>query len=99
MRGFAEFANAARVEPGARSFKARYIVTPLSGDPRHHFEAIYCARGQAENLIKQQRGQLDSDRTSCQSLIANQFRVVLYSVAYWLMLALRDVVPRHIPLV
>ena len=33
-----------------------------------------------------------------QSPIANQFRLVLHTAAYWLMLALRDAVPRRMPL-
>ena len=82
----------------ARGFDARYIVTSLGGDARHLYEDIYCARGQAENLIKLHKGQLASDRTSCQSPIANQFRLVLHTAAYWLMLALRDAVPRRMPL-
>ena len=63
MRGFAAFAYAARswgrqrrvvarLEATARGFDARYIVTSLGGDARHLYEEIYCARGQAENLIK-----------------------------------------------
>ncbi len=81
-----------------RGFDARYIVTSLGGEPRHLYEAVYCARGQAENLIKQHKVQLASDRTSCQSPLANQFRLVLHTAAYWLMLALRDAVPRRMPL-
>ncbi len=90
-----------RAEAGAdrmRGFAARYIVTSLGGEPRHLYEGIYCARGQAENLIKLHKGQLASDRTSCQSPLANQFRLVLHTAAYWLMLALRDAVPRRMPL-
>ena len=30
----------------------RYCVTSLKGDPEHLYETVYCARGQAENLIK-----------------------------------------------
>ena len=108
-RGFAAFAYAARswgrerwvvarLEATARGFDARYIVTSLGGDARHLCEAVYCARGQAENLIKLHKGQLASNRTSCQSPIANQFRLVLHTAAYWLMLALRDAVPRRMPL-
>ena len=113
MRGFAAFAYAARswgrqrrvvarLEASARGFDARYIVTSLGGDARHPYEDIYCediycARGQAENLIKLHKGQLASDRTSCQSPIANQFRLVLHTAAYWLMLALRDAVPCAMP--
>ncbi len=76
----------------------RYIVTSLKGEPRHLYERTYCARGQAENLIKQHKAQLASDRTSCQSPLANQFRLILHTAAYWLMLALRDAVPRRMPL-
>ena len=65
---------------------------------RSALQDIYCARGQAENLIKLHKGQLASDRTSCQSPLANQFRLVLHTAAYWLMLALRDAVPRRMPL-
>ena len=79
-------------------YRLRYIVTSLGGEPRHLYEAVYCARGQAENLIKLHKGQLASDRTSCQSPLANQFRLVLHTAAYWLMLALRDAVPRRMPL-
>ena len=51
-----------------------------------------------ENLIKLHKGQLASDRTSCQNPIANQFRLILHTAAYWLLLALRDAVPRRMPL-
>ncbi|TIP78162.1 MAG: IS1380 family transposase, partial [Mesorhizobium sp.] len=56
------------------------------------YDVIYCARGQAENLIKMHKSQLASDRTSCRSLIANQVRLVLHTAAYWLMLT-REAVP------
>ena len=59
---------------------------------------MYCAPGRAENLIKQNKAQLASDRTSCQSPTANQFRLVLHTAAYWLMLAFRDAVPRKMDL-
>ena len=74
------------------------IVTSLSGEARRLYEDIYCARGQAENLIKMHKGQLASDRTSCQSPLANQLRLVLHTAAYWLMLTLRDAIPRTAPL-
>ena len=88
----------ARLEATARGFDARYIVTSLTGEVRHLYEDVYCARGQAENLIKLHKGQLASDRTSCQSPLANQLRLVLHTGAYWLMLALRDAIPRAAPL-
>ncbi len=51
-----------------------------------------------ENLIKLHKGQLASHRTSCQSPIANRFRLILHTAAYWLLLALRDAVPCRMPL-
>ena len=109
MRSFAAFPYAARswgrerrviarLEASTRGFDARYVVTSLAGEPRHLYEDIYCARGQTENLIKMHKGQLASDRTSCQSPLANQLRLVLHTAAYWLMLALRDAIPRTAPL-
>ena len=52
------------------------------------------ARGQAENLIKLHKTQLASDRTSCRSALANQVRLVLHTAAYWLMLTVRDAIPK-----
>ena len=109
MRTFAAFAYAAhswnrkrrviaRLEETTRGSDTRYIVTSLSGEARHLYENVYCARGQAENLIKLHKGQLASDRTSCQSPLANQLRLVLHTGAYWLMLALRDAIPGAAPL-
>ena len=83
----------ARLEATARGFDARYVVTSLKGSARHLYENVYCVRGQAENLIKMHKAQLASDRTSCQSPVANQVRLVLHTAAYWLMLTLRDAVP------
>ncbi|MFA6022351.1 MAG: transposase, partial [Rhodospirillales bacterium] len=70
-----------------------YVVTSLKGSARRLYENVYCVRGQAENLIKLHKAQLASDRTSCQSPVANQVRLVLHTAAYWLMLTLRDAVP------
>ncbi len=37
-------------------------------------------------------------RTSCRSPLANQVRLVLHTGAYWLMLRLRDAIPKPQPL-
>ena len=58
------------------------------------YDSLYCARGQAENLIKLHKTQLASDRTSCRSAHANQVRLVLHTAAYWLMLTVRDAIPK-----
>jgi hypothetical protein len=64
----------------------------------HLYEKVYCARGQAENLIKLHKAQLASDRTSCHSATANQVRLVLHTAAYWIMHALRSRLPATSPL-
>ena len=61
--------------------------------PRIIYATLYCARGQAENLIKQHKAQIASDRTSCRSPLANQMRLILHTAAYWLLLDLRDCEP------
>jgi hypothetical protein len=88
----------ARIEATTQGLDIRYVVTSLAGEAQHLYEAVYCARGQAENLIKLHKAQLASDRTSCQSAIANQIRLVLHTAAYWLMLTVRDAVPKTNPL-
>ncbi|WP_254065667.1 transposase [Acidisoma sp. L85] len=54
------------------------------------YDTLYCARGQAENLIKMHKGQLAPDRTSYRSPMANQMRLILHTAAYWQLLTLRD---------
>ncbi len=54
-----------------------------------------CARGQAENLIKAHKLHLASDRTSCSKATANQFRLLIHTAAYWLILSLRRLAPRN----
>jgi hypothetical protein len=67
-------------------------------DAAHLYETIYCARGQAENLIKQHKTQPASDRTSCRSPLANQMRLIPHTGAYWLLLDLRAAIPTWDPL-
>lgn len=67
----------------------RFIVTNLRGSPKRIYEAIYCARGDVENRIKELKGGLQIDRTSCTSFKANQLRVLMAAAAYVLMQELR----------
>ena len=85
----------ARLEATAQGFDARYIVTTIAGSARHPYETVYCARGQAENFIKLHKSQLASDRTSCRSPNANQFRLILHTAAYWLLHTLRAAAPKR----
>jgi hypothetical protein len=90
---------AARIEATALGLNIRYVVTRLThGSSEWLYDTLYCARGRAQNLIKLHKTQLASDRTSCRSSLANQVRLVLHTGAYWLMLALRDAIPRPQPL-
>ena len=89
----------ARLEATWNGADVRYIVTNLSkGTAKRLYENIYCARGQAENLIKRHKSQLASDRTSCRSPLANQMRLILHTAAYWLMRTIRDAIPKTEPL-
>ena len=85
----------ARIEATMRGLDIRFVVTSLeTGSAEHVYETIYCARGQAENLIKLHKAQLASDRTSCRSPLANQMRLILHTAAYWLILTVRDAIPK-----
>src|SRR3954468_17276875 len=85
---------AARIEASTKGLDIRFGVTNLEfGSAEWLYDTLYCARGQAENLIKLHKSQLASDRTSCRSPLAKQVRLVLHTAAYWLMLAVRDAIP------
>ena len=85
----------ARIEATTQGLDIRFVVTSLeTGSAEHVYETIYCARGQAENLIKLHKAQLASDRTSCRSPLANQMRLILHTAAYWLILTVRDAIPK-----
>ena len=89
----------ARIEASTMGLDIRCVVTNLTaGSAEWLYDTVYCARGQAENLIKLHKGQLASDRTSCRSALANQVRLVLHTAAYWLMLTVRDAIPKPQPL-
>ena len=105
MRRFGEFRYAARswkverrvigrVEASPQGCDSRFIITNLAGTPRWLYESVYCQRGQAENLIKAHKLHLASDRTSCSSAAANQFRLLIHTAAYWLLHTLRGLAPK-----
>ena len=84
----------ARIEASSQGVDSRFIVTNLAGLPKSLYEKVYCARGQAENLIKAHKLHLASDRTSCSKATANQFRLLIHTAAYWLMHSLRGLAPK-----
>jgi Transposase DDE domain group 1 len=80
----------------------RFIVTNLPregfrGEARERFlaaalyENFYCARGDMENVLKQQVLDLPGDRMSTHDLAGNQLRLWLATLAYLLMDRLRSV--------
>jgi len=89
---------AARIEATQNGLDIRYVVTSLKGTAKHLYETVYCGRGRAENFIKWHKAQLASDRTSCRDPKANQFRLILHTAAYWLMLTARNAIAKRSPL-
>jgi hypothetical protein len=76
----------------------RFVVTslkPAEASARHLYEAIYCARGEMENRIKECQLDLFADRTSAATMRANQLRLWFASAAYVLLCALRRIGLAH----
>ena len=79
----------------------RFVVTNLpakafQGDadrarftPQRLYEELYCARGEMENVLKQQVLDLEADKLSTHFLASNQLRLWLASFAYLLLERLR----------
>ena len=82
-----------KAEHLAKGTNPRFVVTSLSAErfaAQALYEDCYCARGEMENRIKEQQLYLFADRTSCQTMRANQLRLWLSSAAYVLLQALRQ---------
>ena len=79
----------ARLEHMEQGDNPRYIVTNLAQDAATLYDELYCARGEMENRIKEAQLGLFADRTSCHYFNANQFRLLLSSLAYILIERLR----------
>jgi hypothetical protein len=76
----------------------RFVVTSLprrQAEARSLYEKIYCARGEMENRIKECQLDLFADRTSANTMRANQLRLWFASMAYVLLAALRRIGLRH----
>lgn len=74
----------------------RFVVTSLQAPtPQRVYAELYCARGQAENLIKHLKSDLASDRTSCTTFLANFMRLLEHAAAYVLHQQLRTQTLRH----
>ena len=81
-----------KAEMNEKGQNTRFVVTNLeSSRASFIYQNIYCARGQMENFIKNHKTFLHSDRTSCHTFSANQFRLFLHSAAYVLIQALAHI--------
>jgi hypothetical protein len=80
-----------KVEVNSMGTNVRYIVSSLRCiRTKALYENAYCARGAAELRIKDHKTYLLSDRMSCSSFKANQFRLFLHSAAYVLIHTLQN---------
>jgi hypothetical protein len=90
-----------KAEVTAQGPNPRFIVTNLPAEafaeeedktrftPARLYEELYCARGQMENVLKQQVLDLRADRMSTHYLASNQLRLWLAAFAYLLLERLR----------
>ena len=62
----------------------RFVVSSRSDEPRKLYD-WYVGRGEAEGWIKDFKLAIRADRLSCHRFFANQFRLLLHAVAYWLL--------------
>ena len=79
----------ARLEHGPQGANPRFVVSSLQGDAAALYEQLYCARGEAENRIKEAQLDLFGRRASCRLFAANQLRLLLAALAYTLMINFR----------
>ncbi len=83
-----------KAEHLAKGANPRFVVTSLPQDEinaKQLYESEYCSRGEMENRIKEQQLYLFADRTSSETMRANQLRLWFSSVAYVLLNELRQV--------
>ena len=74
-------AEVVRLDERAPRSNPRFVVTNLRHTPERVY-AIYCARGEIENRIKELKHDLALDRTSCHAFAANQLRLLLTTAAF-----------------
>ena len=85
-----------RIKSSSLGTDVRYIVTSLkNSSAKYLYEAVYCDRGNCENYIKDMKLGTISDRSSCTSAKANQFRLFLHAVAYAVLHNIREKVLKN----
>ena len=93
----------AKAEVTPQGQNPRFVVTNLPAEgfaqdhdperfsPRRLYEEFYCARGQMENVIKQQLLDLKADRLSTHQMGSNQLRLWFSTLAYLLLERVRAI--------
>lgn len=75
----------------AKGANPRCVITNSDLAPQLLYDQFYVQRGSdSEHRIKELKLGIQADRLSCQSFIANQFRLLLSQAAYILMLRIRQ---------
>src|SRR6266704_2909821 len=87
VRRYGDFRYAARSWNVERRVVARVEAGPQGADSRFIVTNL-------PGLLKAHKLHLASDRTSCTKATANQFRLLIHTAAYWLLLSLRGLAPR-----
>jgi hypothetical protein len=78
-----------KAERMAEGENVRFVITNIDDlDPEATYD-YYTERGQSENFIKDLKNAMFGDRLSCSAFKANQFRLLLHTAAYIVMLELR----------
>jgi hypothetical protein len=92
-----------KAERTAQGANPRFVVTNLPAEgflededptrfcPSRLYEEFYCARGQMENVLKQQLLDLKADRLSTHHLGSNQLRLWLSALAYLILERVRTI--------
>jgi hypothetical protein len=84
-----------RVDYTDKGLEVRYVVVSQQyGIPQRIYEEEYCKRGLAEQSIG--RYKQVGQRLSAQKFWSNQFRAIIYGVAYMLLMHLRDYTARRL---
>jgi len=70
-----------RLEHGAQGNNPRFVVTNLEGEATQLYEKLYCARGEAENRIKEARRR----HSSCPVVLPHEGMLLVGSLSFWLL--------------
>jgi hypothetical protein len=79
----------AKAEYTQKGANNRFVVTNKTGAPVDIYDGFYCQRGCMENDIKAVKNACFADRLSCHSFKANQFRLILSTMAHQLLQYMR----------